>query len=422
MSISENLRENKRVVPAYLQRSYDQSWHRMFTELKDHMTKYGICSINDHDLSVSGIIQQPLCSTFRLRNWLRFQRKEYKLFLKSRGSVLTEEKVKLLESCGLLETNIPTMKVVSRPFHKKGKDERTFLHFKKRATKKNSNVGAKPLGQRESMHISESEEKGSICWGKTALSQATPVGGAVPKHEKSEQDLFLDANALILQSAQVTSDFMKVGSDECPGIERVAVESKCGTNQQTEHTFDNGSDEDDSSDHDDDDDDDVSFTLPEKFTSRNTEKNNNKEYRVRRSVRSKNHHEESNMNISNKHDIAEIEKDQFSKNTKRIQQSKAHTLPGTTGKVKHSCKLEKNWLSKFNQLMEFKDKNGHCNLPHSYSGDFQLRDWVGSQRQQYKKMKRGLPSHMSTQRIAMLEAEGFIFEKGPNVGDVSEKE
>lgn len=401
--------ESKIVLPD-LQLSYNQSWKRMFTELKDHVTTYGIFSIHDNDALFNGTTKQPLVSTFRLRNWLRFQWKQYQLFQEGQDSTLTKEKVKLLKSCGFLVTRIPNMKIAAKPFQRKEKYEHAFALFKGKGEKHFLDIDEEFPRLNDGARIRGDKEKGFISRGESGLSHASLGGCAVPKCEKH---LFSVANELVQKPAGGAFDIVNVGKNESSRNGWDLAEKLCCTNRQSENPFGNNVDE-DSSDHDDSDD--ASFTLPQKFISSGNKRNiSNDDLGKRRSVR-KNNNELSKVKNPKESTSGESKKGQIPKNTKIVQRSELR---------RKKCKNnhEQSWLTKFNQLLEFKAKNGHCNLPRSYSGDFQLRDWVGSQRQQYNRMKRGVPSLMTSQRIEMLEAEGFVFEKGPTApaasGDIS---
>ncbi|MFH2120305.1 MAG: Helicase associated domain protein [Pseudomonadota bacterium] len=62
------------------------------------------------------------------------------------------------------------------------------------------------------------------------------------------------------------------------------------------------------------------------------------------------------------------------------------------------------WESMYEKLLEFKKKNGHCNVPDRWPEDLQLGKWVGKQR---TKRNSGL---LSTERIVRLNKIGFIWD------------
>ena len=64
--------------------------------------------------------------------------------------------------------------------------------------------------------------------------------------------------------------------------------------------------------------------------------------------------------------------------------------------------LEEDWEEKFQLLAEFKDVNGHCNVPRKYEvNGIKLGPWVMTQRQQFKK------GNMDPKRVRRLRELGF---------------
>ena len=59
------------------------------------------------------------------------------------------------------------------------------------------------------------------------------------------------------------------------------------------------------------------------------------------------------------------------------------------------------WDERFQQLVEYKDQNGHCRVPIRFKANLQLGSWVSTQRQQYKKNK------LSPEQKDRLEGIGF---------------
>lgn len=68
------------------------------------------------------------------------------------------------------------------------------------------------------------------------------------------------------------------------------------------------------------------------------------------------------------------------------------------------------WQEHFEVLLSFKNKNGHCLVPHTYPENPCLARWVKRQRYQYKQMTLGKPSSMSISRIKTLEEIGFVWD------------
>ena len=68
------------------------------------------------------------------------------------------------------------------------------------------------------------------------------------------------------------------------------------------------------------------------------------------------------------------------------------------------------WEERYNDLAEFSNVNGHCNVPSTYPENHQLSVWVKCQRRQYKLMRQGnRASTMTKERIMRLSSLGFCF-------------
>jgi len=71
---------------------------------------------------------------------------------------------------------------------------------------------------------------------------------------------------------------------------------------------------------------------------------------------------------------------------------------------------EEKWTLRYNELLQFLKDHGHAAVPHTYPANPQLARWVKRQRRQYKLKKNGKPSTMTTERLEMLTAVGFIWD------------
>jgi hypothetical protein len=65
------------------------------------------------------------------------------------------------------------------------------------------------------------------------------------------------------------------------------------------------------------------------------------------------------------------------------------------------------WGYHLNELADYREIHGHCNVPTKYSENTKLGTWVGNQRCQYKLHLEGKASPMTTFRIKELEKLGF---------------
>jgi hypothetical protein len=62
------------------------------------------------------------------------------------------------------------------------------------------------------------------------------------------------------------------------------------------------------------------------------------------------------------------------------------------------------------ELQEFQRRFGHCQVPKRYPENPSLGNFVNKQRQLYRHYQKGLPSSLTTERIAMLDALGFCWQ------------
>jgi len=65
------------------------------------------------------------------------------------------------------------------------------------------------------------------------------------------------------------------------------------------------------------------------------------------------------------------------------------------------------WTSRYQELVTYKEKNGHTQVPSSYPV---LGVWVGTQRKQFRLKLKGNYSHMTDDRIEMLNNIDFVWE------------
>lgn len=65
------------------------------------------------------------------------------------------------------------------------------------------------------------------------------------------------------------------------------------------------------------------------------------------------------------------------------------------------------WDQRMGDLVEFRDNHGHCHVPTHYQENKQLAIWVKCQRRQYKLLKQGKSSTLTTERLNALNKVGF---------------
>jgi hypothetical protein len=65
------------------------------------------------------------------------------------------------------------------------------------------------------------------------------------------------------------------------------------------------------------------------------------------------------------------------------------------------------WEDRLSELADYRKIHGHCNVPHNYSENIKLANWVGTQRCQYRLHLEGKRSQMTLPRIHALESLCF---------------
>jgi hypothetical protein len=78
-------------------------------------------------------------------------------------------------------------------------------------------------------------------------------------------------------------------------------------------------------------------------------------------------------------------------------------------KVRFRSHQAENWTEKFEELLDFRLKNGHCLVPNAFKQNPPMAEWVKRQRYQYKIRNEGKHSTMSDDRITALEKLGFVW-------------
>lgn len=73
-------------------------------------------------------------------------------------------------------------------------------------------------------------------------------------------------------------------------------------------------------------------------------------------------------------------------------------------------RLHDKWRQRFQELVEFKKRYNHCNVPRKYHENKPLGWWVCNQRSQFKRLRAGFSSHLTPERVQTLEDMGFLWE------------
>jgi hypothetical protein len=67
------------------------------------------------------------------------------------------------------------------------------------------------------------------------------------------------------------------------------------------------------------------------------------------------------------------------------------------------------WERRIHQLKQFREANGHCNVPEEYANNKPLARWVSKQRSRYQPRQQGKKSKLTDDNIAELESMGFVW-------------
>jgi len=70
---------------------------------------------------------------------------------------------------------------------------------------------------------------------------------------------------------------------------------------------------------------------------------------------------------------------------------------------------ELTWEERYRELLEYRRQHGDCCVPISFPTNKKLGQWVSNQRKQNNLREKGMPSNMTNERRAKLEAIGFVW-------------
>jgi hypothetical protein len=85
------------------------------------------------------------------------------------------------------------------------------------------------------------------------------------------------------------------------------------------------------------------------------------------------------------------------------------TIASEPGKQIYPYQQER-WMERYQDLVAFCHRHGHCNVPYMCNDNPCLGQWVKRQRHQYKLSKQGLHSNIDESRIQALNMLGFIWD------------
>jgi len=92
------------------------------------------------------------------------------------------------------------------------------------------------------------------------------------------------------------------------------------------------------------------------------------------------------------------------------QMQPAASESNNSGKVKYGPRHIEQWNMRFQELVDFKKKNGHCLVPMDDHVSPKLSNWVKRQRNQYRLKVEGKHSTLCDRRQNALEALGFVWD------------
>ena len=68
------------------------------------------------------------------------------------------------------------------------------------------------------------------------------------------------------------------------------------------------------------------------------------------------------------------------------------------------------WSDRFEELVNFQVRHGHCLVPHVFPENPAMAQWVKRQRYQYKLLTSGKHSTLTQERVTALEQLGFVWD------------
>jgi len=104
---------------------------------------------------------------------------------------------------------------------------------------------------------------------------------------------------------------------------------------------------------------------------------------------------------------------QYRSSTPPKNQSKPSSSPKQNPRlkeVKFRAYQAENWTEKFEELLRFREENGHCLVPNCHPENPALAQWTKRQRYQYKLKQDGKRSTITDERVRALDEAGFVWD------------
>jgi len=99
------------------------------------------------------------------------------------------------------------------------------------------------------------------------------------------------------------------------------------------------------------------------------------------------------------------------------------SLPRKRQRIQNSCASEdasgmnyrqRLWKTRYQELIEFKNKHGHTCVPSTYHENKSLANWVVLQRQEFRRRKLGVSQNLTQDRVIALNKLGFVWTLSKN--------
>jgi len=120
--------------------------------------------------------------------------------------------------------------------------------------------------------------------------------------------------------------------------------------------------------------------------------------------------DQSHQPVQAEIEVAKAVNDQLELEQSLEQSEKKRTTKGNnSASVRFRSHQAENWMEKYEELLDYRLRNGDCLVPNNYPQNPPLAEWVKRQRYQFKLKKQGHHSSMSDDRVAALEKLGFVW-------------
>jgi len=126
--------------------------------------------------------------------------------------------------------------------------------------------------------------------------------------------------------------------------------------------------------------------------------------------RSENHYMTQEMKSDNLIQRTCIHNDEQKEETSSELSSSSSPSTSSNRSRRSRSLVSSSWNERFQELIQFREANDHCFVPHKHLQNPKLSQWVRKQRHQRKKKERGLHSTLSDERQEMLTNAGFIWD------------